>query len=69
MNNLNKELERLNTFLIKVDGIILKLLNNKQLDTGIIEDMFSVRSKILDRIQTINQVKMNKRTWDNYKFP
>lgn len=69
MNNLNKELERLNTFLIRVDGIILNQLNNKQLDTGIIEDMFSVRSKILDRIQTINQVKMNKRTWDNYKFP
>ena len=69
MNKLNNELNRLDTFLLKLDKIILEYLNKDGFDTQDLSTLMGIRGDILKRIEEIHRNQKNTEMWERYKYP
>jgi hypothetical protein len=69
MDKLNNELNRLETFLLKLDKIILQYLNKDGFDTQDLSTLMGVRGDILNRVSQIHKNQNSTKMWKQYKFP
>lgn len=66
MDKLNNELNRLDTFLLKLDKIILQYLNKDGFDTQDLSTLMGVRGDILQRIEGIHRNQNSTKMWKQY---
>jgi hypothetical protein len=66
MNKLNNELNRLDTFLLKLDKVILEYLNKDGFDTQDLSTLMGVREDILNRVSQIHKNQNSTKMWKEY---
>ena len=66
MDKLNNELNRLDTFLLKLDKIILQYLNKDGFDTQDLSTLMGVREDILNRVSQIHKNQNSTKMWKQY---
>ena len=69
MNKLEKELERLDVFLLLIDKRIKSMLYKENIDTQDISSLIDIRTDILERVGQIHSIQNRFETWKNYKHP